>query len=113
MAFPLELFVGDGATVGAGATVIQESAVPPGGLKIQLKVFGGFDPVSGDGVSSMIGLQWGQGGSWESLAVGGHGFFEKTFIDRVLIGDGTKRFRLIRINRSPTAKNIYAWATLA
>jgi hypothetical protein len=112
MAFPLELFVGDGATVGPGSTVVTESQVPPGGLKIQLKVFGGYDPLT-DAMSSIIGLQWGQGASWESLAVGGNGYFEKAFIDRILIGDGTKRFRLIRINKSSTAKNLYAWATLA
>jgi hypothetical protein len=96
-------------TIAGGVTDLKLSAIVPTGRKVLLLEFSGYDRPLADGIGSIIGLQWGQGASWETLVAGGFGTFNFQ-INRTFIGDGVNRFRVVRINKSALAKELYAWS---
>lgn len=112
----VNLFLGADAsgspeTISAGGTQVDNiGPVIPSGQRIRIARFGGSDAGS-DGAPSLVALQWGAAGTWETLrvfAMRGAAFSER--IMRDLVGDGTKRLRIIRKNQSTTeAKSIFAW----
>ena len=93
------------ASVAAGATDTQTSAIVPTGKAVEIKVFGGSVP---DGFNAVVALQWGSAGG---------GFTTIRAVQREIefanlgqfVGDGIKRFRLVRINRSAAAAVLVGW----
>jgi len=62
------------------------------------------------GYSSEFALQWGSSGNWDDIriaAIAGN-TIEMT-INESFIGDGTKRFRMIRKNNSDLDKRLGLW----
>lgn len=95
------------SSIAAGVTDVQTTPSIPVGKKVRLQSFGGFDPSIGDGIDSMIAIQWGAGTTWQTIRAGGKVF--EFQIGRDFLGDGAKRFRLVRQNKSASAKIIVAW----
>ena len=97
-------------SIAASSTDIRTSPIVPDGRVVRVLNFGGYDPRSGDGISSFITLQFGSGSDWQTIRAGGDGFFDiKWEKGKDFTGDGIKRFRLIRQNKSTSAKIIVAW----
>jgi hypothetical protein len=97
-------------SIGATTTDIKTGAIVASGKTVRLFNFGGYDPRIGDGIDSLIVLQWGSGTSWQTVRAGGGGTFEHSWKSgQDFNGDGVKRFRLIRQNKSTSAKPIVAW----
>lgn len=88
-------------------TTVDMTPVIPSGKVVTIKKFGGFDPAVGDNKDSIIALQWGSGTTWTTIKAGGKCF--EFDMQRDFIGDGSKRFRLVRVNRSAQIKIIVAW----
>ena len=86
---------------------VQETPVIPTGKIVTLKKFGGFDPRIGDYIDSIIALRWGSGGSWTTIRAGGQMFDLDLSID--FVGDGAKKFQIVRQNKSVVSKVIIAW----
>lgn len=96
------------SNVAAGATDVQASDIIPATATVRILSFGGFDPNIGDSKDGIIGLQYGSGTNWKTLRAGGGGVFDfNSKID--IVGDGTKRFRLVRKNNSSTPKSLICW----
>jgi hypothetical protein len=93
--------------VAASATDIQSSAVVPNGKTVRVNKFGGSDRPT-DGVGSWIVLQWGSGSTWDTIRAGSWGSFCFE-VKRDFLGDGTKRLRLVRQNKSSTDKELFAF----
>ena len=100
------LYIDD--NVSAGATDILESPVIANGKTIKVLRFGGLDLNIGDNKGSIIALQWGDGGSWDTIRAHSGGTLEFD-INRAFEGNGTKKFRIVRMNKSAQAKLIGAW----
>jgi hypothetical protein len=95
--------------VPANSTKIDNTPIIPDGKALTLREFGGTDPGIGDNIHSEMALQWGSGaGGWETVRAGTRHF--NFTIPREYVGDGVKRFRFIRINKSATAKKIVVWS---
>jgi len=88
-------------------TDVNTTPIIPDGKIVKLQRFGGFDPAIGDGIDSIIALQWGGGGSWTTVMASGKAFDFN--LSRDFVGDGAKRFRLVRQNKSSSDKIIVAW----
>ena len=100
------------SSVNAGATDAQLSGIVPIGKTVRLLNFGGFDPLSSDQVSSIISIQWGSAAGWSTIRAGGNGVFDIVFDKgKDFTGDGVKRFRLIRQNKSSIGKVLVVWAS--
>ena len=100
----------DSAVAGA-TTDTQLSAIVPTGQVVFLKSFGGSDVKNaGNDPDSIIAIQWGSGVSWTTIRAGSGQFFETT-VGAEFVGDGVKRFRLVRQNRASAAHPIGAWVT--
>ena len=95
--------------VAATSNHVETFPIVPNGSTVRLRKFGGFDPNIGDNICGYITLQWGNGGSFETIRSGGCGSFEFQ-IARDFVGDGSKRFRIVLSNNSLTAKDMIAWA---
>jgi len=96
------------SSVGPLGTEIRTDPIVPNGKVILLRKIGGCDPGIGDNIDSLWIVQWGSGGSWESVRVGsGCTEFQ---IETTFVGDGVKRFRFVRQNKSLVAKSIVLWA---
>lgn len=94
-------------SVPGGTTDIKMSAIIPSGRVIQLQSFGGCTPDIGDGIDGQTALQWGSGTSWQTIRAGTKSWdmlFKKDFL-----GDGSKRFRLVRKNNSTTSRPMVVW----
>ena len=101
------------SSIGASASLAELGEIIPTGKIARLSNFGGYDPIGSDGVGAIISLQWGSGNSWLTIRVGGFGSFDFNWEKGVdFIGDGTKRFRIVRQNRSSVAKVISVWMTV-
>jgi hypothetical protein len=96
------------SNVAANAIEMMQSDVIPQNKTVRLSCFGGFDPAIGDGKASVIAIQWGFGTNWKTLRAGGGGPFEYN-VNIEVVGDGNKRFRLVRKNNSGTAKTLICW----
>lgn len=100
-------------TVPAQSQTETLSPIVPRGGFAELKLFGGMDPKIGDGIDSIVALYWGDSeGGWETIrAVAGTTM--EFQIDRTLTGDGVKRLRMVRYNRSLTNKILAGWIEAA
>lgn len=99
-------------TVAQGATAISESAIVAAGKTVRLMRFGGYERSMSANTTGIIALQWGQGASWETIRAGGGSTPFDFVLNRTFIGDGSKKFRLVRQNRDPggtAAKEMVAW----
>ena len=94
-------------SVNASSTHITESPVVPNGKIVKLKKLGCIDPAIGDGLDSIIVLQWGTGGSWTTIRACSRN--SEFIINRDFIGDGINKFRVLRMNESITPKVIVFW----
>ena len=92
----------------AGATLIWESQIVPSGKVVRLKEFGGADPAIGDGIDSIIALQWGNSGSWATVRVVS-GTSQSYTLNRDFTGNGVKKFRVVRMNKSVSTKILVYW----
>lgn len=99
-------------TVAQGATATDNSAIVPAGKTVRLVRFGGYERSISANTTGIIALQWGQGAAWETIRVGGGPTPFDFILNRTFIGDGAKRFRIVRQNRDPAlsaAKEMVAW----
>lgn len=94
--------------VAGTSTDIAVSPAIPAGKRVRIRRFGGYDRPVGDGIGSLIALQWGSGGSFDTVRAFGNGSFEVS-MDQDFEGDGSKLFRIVRINKSATSKEMVAW----
>ena len=101
----IDLFID--SAVSASTTVNSDAPAVASGKNVRVKRFGCFDPLIGDGIDSIVILQWGSTGSFTSIRAIGKN--TELNLDKVFVGDGVKHFRLKRINQSSSAKIIAAW----
>lgn len=92
--------------VAANTTNTRLSPIVPAGTEVTIKKFGCFVRASTE--KAIVAIQWGSGGSFQTIrAISG--VFELN-INRVFIGDGVKRFRIVRINKTALETfEIAAW----
>ena len=99
----------DGA-VAATSQDVQELPAIPNNEVWRVTRFGGSEVGTGDGKASVIVLQLGDGSSWQTIrgfgVVSGGAEVE---LSRDIRGDGTKKLRVVRQNKSAAAKQIIAW----
>jgi len=97
-------------SVAASSQDIQELPVIPNGEVWRVTRFGGSEVGTGDGKASVIALQIYDGTSWQTIR--GFGVVSTAVeveLARDVRGDGTRKLRIIRQNKSATAKQIIAW----
>ena len=96
--------------VAANAQDIQELPVIPSGVCWCITRFGGSELGAGDGKASLIGLQLFDGAGWQTIrAFGVVSTAVEVQLSRDIRGDGTKKLRIVRQNKSAAAKQIIAW----
>lgn len=96
--------------VAANALDVQELAVIPNGEVWRVTRFGGSEVGTGDGKASAIALQLFDGAAWQTLR--GFGLVSTAVdveLSRDVRGDGSKKLRVVRHNKSAAAKQIIAW----
>lgn len=92
--------------VNANTTDLRLSPIVPNGQLVVVKRFG--CAVRANPGDALVAIQWGSGGTFTTIR-GLTGVFELT-INRAFTGDGVKRFRLVRINKTAlSAFEIAAW----
>lgn len=99
----------DGA-VAAGGSEVAELPVIPNGEVWRITRFGGSEVGSGDGKASVIALQLFDGTAWQTIR--GFGVVSTAVeveLARDIRGNGTKKLRVVRQNKSSTSKQIIAW----
>jgi hypothetical protein len=99
----------DGQVAGNGQDV-QELAVIPNGELWRITRFGGSEVGTGDGKASVVALQLFDGTAWQTIR--GFGIVStgvEVELARDVRGDGTKKLRVVRQNKSASAKQIIAW----
>ena len=95
-------------SVAAGSDEVSTTPIVPLGKVVKVKKFGCMAPALQAATWSYVILQWGNGGGWETVRV----CYGSTEFDvqRDFSGDGSKRFRLVRRNKSTTtALDMGAW----
>ena len=103
----IEISTDDEVTAGSTEITVATGVVPNGKVA-RVKRFGGTTPRDADGIESLTLLQWGSGGSWQTIRAFATSF-EDIQLDREFVGNGAKTFRLVRVNRSTTDKPMIAW----
>jgi len=96
--------------VAANGQDVQELAVIPNGDVWRITRFGGSEVGTGDGKASVIALQVFDGSAWQTIR--GFGVVStgvEVELARDIRGDGTKKLRVVRQNKSTAAKQILAW----
>ena len=96
--------------VAANGQDLQELPVIPNGEVWRITRFGGSEVGSGDGKASIIGLQLFDGTAWQTVR--GFGVVStgvEVDLARDIRGDGAKKLRVVRQNKSASAKQIIAW----
>ena len=88
--------------VNAGDTDIYEfPVIEVGKTWVIISMTCGDIQFTNDGASSVYALQWGSSGSWDTVEfVSLSGNTMQISIGEEYAGDGTKKFRLVRINKS-------------
>jgi hypothetical protein len=88
----------------------DETAVIPTGEVWDLEVFGGSEVGAGDNVASQILLQEWDGVSWTTIRLLGLASVAYELdLKRSYVGDGVKKLRLRRVNKTASAKRIAAY----
>jgi hypothetical protein len=86
---------------------VTQSGIVATGKTVKILRFGGVDPKIADALDSVVLLQWGSGATWKTIRAGTDTFdFE---VNQDFVGDGTKRVRVVRANRSALSKQIIFW----
>jgi len=96
--------------VPANSQDVQDLAVIPNGEIWRVTRFGGSEVGTGDGKASVVALQLFDGAAWQTIR--GFGVVSTAVeaeLARDIRGDGTKRLRVVRQNKSAAAKQIIAW----
>jgi len=96
--------------VAANGQDVQELAVIPNGEVWRITRFGGSEVGTGDGKASVIVLQLFDGSAWQTIR--GFGVVSTAVevdLARDVRGDGAKKLRVVRQNKSAAAKQIIAW----
>lgn len=96
--------------VAANSQDVQELPVIPNGECWCVTRFGGSEVGTGDGKASAVALQLFDGTSWQTIR--GFGLVStgiEVELSRDIRGDGTKKLRVVRQNKSAAAKQIIAW----
>ncbi len=99
----------DGAVAASGQDA-QELPVIPDGEVWRVTRFGGSEVGTGDGKASVIALQLWDGSAWQTIR--GFGVVSgvaEVELARDVRGDGTRKLRIVRQNKSAAAKQIIAW----
>lgn len=103
----IDLSKDDDVTAGSTDVTVHPSAIP--NLKVaRITRFGGATPLDTDGVQCLTILQWGSGSTWKTVRAFSRSTIEYA-MDKEFEGDGTKTFRLVRVNRTGTTKPMIAW----
>ena len=94
----------DWSTVTAGTQDVHNFPALTAGERWVITKLGACDiRTTGENASSVYVLQWGSTGSWETVRlISVSGATTEYEIGREFEGDGTKHFRIIRINKSAT-----------
>jgi len=80
------------------------------GDRWMIQIFGASEAGTGDGIASVVKLQLGRPGNWTTLrSFGLSSTVAEVSLERVVTGNGTKRLRVVRENRSAAGKPIMAW----
>ena len=99
----------DGA-VAATSQDVQELPVVPNNEVWRVTRFGGSEVGTGDGKASVIVLQLWDGSTWQTIrGFGVVSTVAEVELSRDIRGDGTRKLRVVRQNRSAAAKQIIAW----
>lgn len=96
--------------VAASSQDVQELPLIPNGEAWCITRFGGSEVGTGDGKASVVALQLFDGSGWQTIR--GFGVVSTAVeleLARDVRGDGTKKLRVVRQNKSTTAKLIIAW----
>lgn len=92
----------------ATGNTIDQSQIVPNGKTVVAKRFGCIDVAINDGKDSVVVLQWGDTGSgWTTIRACSRN--TEFLVNRTFVGDGSKRFRIIRMNKSAVTKTIVYW----
>lgn len=97
-------------SVAASSQDVQELPIIPNGQVWRVTRFGGSEVGAGDGKASVVGLQVFDGTAWQTIR--GFGIVStgvEVELARDIRGDGTKKLRVVRQNKSAAAKQIIAW----
>ena len=103
----IDLSTDDDVNAGATEITVHPSAVPIS-KTARITRFGGTAPLDSDGIQGLTILQWGSGGTWKTIRAFSSSFAD-IILDKEFEGDGTKTFRLVRVNRSAATKPMIAW----
>ncbi len=99
----------DGAVAASGQD-LQELPVIPIGEVWRITRFGGSEVGTGDGKASVIALQLWDGTVWQTVrGFGVASAVAEVELARDVLGDGTRKLRVVRQNKSAAAKQIIAW----
>jgi len=99
----------DGA-VAATSQDVQELPVVPNNEVWRVTRFGGSEVGTGDGKASVIVLQLWDGSAWQTIrGFGVVSAVAEVELSRDIRGDGTRKLRVVRQNKSAAAKQIIAW----
>lgn len=106
MAKKTDFFMMKDSAVAASTIDVDQLPIIPNGISVNLMTFGGTVPKPDAG--SYVAIQWGSGAAWETIrAISGT--FEFT-IEKEFVGNGVKRFRVVRENKEVSAHRMFAWA---
>jgi hypothetical protein len=99
------------SSVAGGANDMTLLPVIPDGDRWRVRFMGMADPGTGDGISSVVALQIEQpAGTWTTVrALSSAGQTVQLQIDKEIKGNGSRRLRLARQNKSAVSKQIVAW----
>jgi len=106
----VDLLFDGNVTAGASEISIIGNGPIPNGETWRIVKFGGSEVGSGDGVASVIAIQEDNGSGWKTIR--GFGIVSNCSeieIGRDFIGNGTRKIRIIRQNKSGASKQIIAW----
>ena len=93
------------SVIAADSSDAQLTPVVPNGKKVRLLEIGWSASILDD---SMVAVQWGNAGNWTTIR-SGYGTI-CLHLNKDFIGNGTKRFRIIRQNKHATEEKIVmAW----
>ncbi len=99
----------DGAVVASGQDVLELPVIPNGEVW-RVTRFGGSEVGTGDGKASVIALQLWDGTAWQTVrGFGVASGVADVELARDIRGDGTRKLRVVRQNKSTAAKQIIAW----
>jgi len=89
---------------------VQELPVVPNNEVWRITRFGGSEVGTGDGKASVIVLQLWDGSAWQTIrGFGVVSTVAEVELSRDIRGDGTRKLRVVRQNKSAAAKQIIAW----